>query len=1090
MLIGSLSTLQHDVSGTVYAVNTRTLLIENFNYDGSAFAVFWINTDPSASSDGQAVPFSDCTISNQLPRYDDQTVELELPDGLTISDIRYLSVWCLRFVEEFGGIEVNAASLDNVPVLAAPTCSEQPMSIPVRDNWNCEQLSPDYQVRWQLTAPNINFELVSRLGGEARYMGFGPSGSETTTQMIGSDAVIASRSGTDFSAVDYHMNAQSQCADAEGVCPDTDPDRDTPGANHVTAVSGEFTMNLTVVRYTRPLEAQDDVLDLTIRTDSPQFVVWALGPLNPDGLPLFHGGDMAFPGAPVSINFGRTPTNNCSVITTDAVSPEENVPGFIRPVLSNVTAITARIGPSGNARGVRGIRSMPSWGIAWYLSETGSTGEDVLIPVLGVERGKTYTFSVYGGLPADTGTHHPFYITSNDLGGYENLSPKQRSEETVYAGINVTSTDADDGVTAYTATAQGQLCQFTTDLTPTEVNGLETYDQYYDSFNTSCASDASITDNPGTLEWTVAADTPDEVFYQCVTHQSLGYIIRVFDEGMVDERELQSVSGGGPLNGADCKASYNGVEVNYANCQKGLTGGIDVFWNIRSDDGEIDTLFRATDTVGYVGFGWGYNSMVDAGESNVAAVFNGDSGPMFSNYALTERAVAGVRPSPSAALTKTGAEKTAGFVTAVFTRKLVVDGLPSLSADTNNVAIWASGSATGASAFEYHDTNRAFGELASAPTPSPAPRPTPAAGAPRNCTASFNGVALEFQACQTGLDGNVDVFWNINNGEIDTLFRAPDTVGYVGFGWGYTSMTDPGGSNAAAVFNGDSGAVFNNYHLTEKNPSGVRQSPTPALSKTGAETAGGFVTGMFTRELIAAGLPDLIDGENIAIWASGSATSASAFVNHGPPNRGRGGLSGSGNSFSEPVRTIFQIHGAFMGISWLILVPLAITTMRYFKKFNPATFQIHRAVNSLAVILTTAAFIMALVEANRTEIVHLTIGCVVFALAIIQVIAGAARPDKGTSARKPWYFAHAIFGSLAVTLGIVNSFLGIDTNRIRRSFDDGNPTIWFALAGVAVGLFVLANIALSVMPAKFPTKEPEMVPEKSDTREGRDPDMP
>ena len=53
----------------------------------------------------------------------------------------------------------------------------------------------------------------------------------------------------------------------------------------------------------------------------------------------------------------------------------------------------------------------PGWGIAWFINGT-------IIPELVVERGRTYTFLVYGGdNPADDSNYHPFYITGSINGG-------------------------------------------------------------------------------------------------------------------------------------------------------------------------------------------------------------------------------------------------------------------------------------------------------------------------------------------------------------------------------------------------------------------------------------------------------------------------------------------------------------------------------------------------------------------------------------------------------------------------------------------------------------------------------------------------
>ena len=51
------------------------------------------------------------------------------------------------------------------------------------------------------------------------------------------------------------------------------------------------------------------------------------------------------------------------------------------------------------------------WGIGWYINDT-------LIPTLVLQRGKTYTFVVYGGDDPDfSSRYHPFYITSSESGG-------------------------------------------------------------------------------------------------------------------------------------------------------------------------------------------------------------------------------------------------------------------------------------------------------------------------------------------------------------------------------------------------------------------------------------------------------------------------------------------------------------------------------------------------------------------------------------------------------------------------------------------------------------------------------------------------
>ena len=64
---------------------------------------------------------------------------------------------------------------------------------------------------------------------------------------------------------------------------------------------------------------------------------------------------------------------------------------------------------------------LAGWGIAWYINRT-------LIPELVVERGRTYTFLVYGGNnPADDSNYHPFYITNSNNGGRLLNTEQQRA---------------------------------------------------------------------------------------------------------------------------------------------------------------------------------------------------------------------------------------------------------------------------------------------------------------------------------------------------------------------------------------------------------------------------------------------------------------------------------------------------------------------------------------------------------------------------------------------------------------------------------------------------------------------------------------
>merc|ERR1712232_1194344 len=56
-----------------------------------------------------------------------------------------------------------------------------------------------------------------------------------------------------------------------------------------------------------------------------------------------------------------------------------------------------------------------------------------------------------------------------------------------------------------------------------------TYEEFYASLDTSCNDESSITGAAAILEFTPDENTPDLLYYQCVTHRNLGWEIRVVD---------------------------------------------------------------------------------------------------------------------------------------------------------------------------------------------------------------------------------------------------------------------------------------------------------------------------------------------------------------------------------------------------------------------------------------------------------------------------------------------------------------------------------------------------------------------------------
>ncbi len=945
-LIGELSTLAHEVSGSVYAIDDRTFEVRNLVYDGlGPAAYFWAGKGP-VNSDGLRVALLPECKNEKLPQYQGETVRVELPAGTTINDIDYLSIWCETAVTNFGDVKIGATQREGVPAStggskcgAAPnggtggnSTSSTGDTFPVMDGYNCEDLKEgEFQVRWKVDGANVDFELVGK-AQQGTYMGFGVSGSPVRTDMTGSDVVIAAEDGTEIVAIDYFLQSRAQCSNGAGVCADTV----FGGNNDITAVSGRRVGDTLMVKYRRPVAASDaNDKEFLLGAGERTFLSWALGPYNQEAkLPQFHGAPMSFPRENVAFEFGRSTANNCKTpIVADGGSTgqpaeqpaEEKMKGWTRKPLVGVTDITARIGPSGGKQGVSALTADGnSWGIAWYLSPTNSTGNDTLIPAVAVERGVTYTFRVFGGdNTSNAAAHHPLYITSDEDGGLATKNPADRAKEVLYAGItNVTKVG--DNVTDFTPTAQGPLCEL---RAPRGMNPdtFATFNEYHEALNDSCVSTVDAS-SAGVLEWTVPADfEPEVVYYQCVTHRDLGFKLVVFDQGKVDMerlmRESDNISPSPSSNATApeappantpnntdttragaCTVTYQGAPVTFSSCDVS-DEMMKLYWTAGNDG--IDTLFVAKST-GWAGLGWGYNAMVPG---NAAIVYiSSDGAAMIDDYALVSRSTAGVQPGTNQGLTQTSAEVDAasGTISGRFTRPLAATGIPTIE-DGENSVIWAIGpSSPSGTELVYHSNRGAkmvnvtvgadeadgnAGELLSSPeVPLPSPEipfsspladtlnneDAPSGGA---CTVTYQGAPVSFSSCDESNE-LMKVYWTVGNDGIDTLFVGK-TTGYAGIGWGYQQMVP--GNAAIAYVSSEGTAMIDDYALASRSTVGVQPGTNQGLTQTSAEVnaTAGTISGRFTRPLTAPGIPAIVNGGNNLIWAIGEpAPSGTEFSRH------------------------------------------------------------------------------------------------------------------------------------------------------------------------------------------------------------------
>lgn len=104
--IGDFKNRFHGVTGEVYAVDSRTIYIKGFSYDGAGpDAYFYIGERGEPSGNGIHIADDKGTLEI-LGSYRSEDIVLTLPGGKTLRTIRWLSVWCDAFGVNFGEVRI------------------------------------------------------------------------------------------------------------------------------------------------------------------------------------------------------------------------------------------------------------------------------------------------------------------------------------------------------------------------------------------------------------------------------------------------------------------------------------------------------------------------------------------------------------------------------------------------------------------------------------------------------------------------------------------------------------------------------------------------------------------------------------------------------------------------------------------------------------------------------------------------------------------------------------------------------------------------------------------------------------------------
>ncbi|KAJ7557166.1 hypothetical protein O6H91_05G114200 [Diphasiastrum complanatum] len=180
---------------------------------------------------------------------------------------------------------------------------------------------------------------------------------------------------------------------------------------------------------------------------------------------------------------------------------------------------------------------------------------------------------------------------------------------------------------------------------------------------------------------------------------------------------------------------------------------------------------------------------------------------------------------------------------------------------------------------------------------------------------------------------------------------------------------------------------------------------------------------------------------------------------------------GIGSALS--IANVRRNHGAVNIVGWGILLPLGAITARYFRKFDPVWFYLHVAFQTTGYIFTTAGLALGFSLVHKGSLVnydrHRAIGIFVFVVVFLQIIlASVLRPKKEAKIRKYWNWYHRFVGGLAIILGIVNIYVGINISNA------GNN--WKVGYGIALAILLAVSLSLEASVWYKWLKQPAMYP--------------
>lgn len=128
--------------------------------------------------------------------------------------------------------------------------------------------------------------------------------------------------------------------------------------------------------------------------------------------------------------------------------------------------------------------------------------------------------------------------------------------------------------------------------------------------------DDALQDGAEILDWLFPMNEPDLLYYQCIMHAFLGWMLVFFQEGALKVNRLVLEIGGVSLN-SECLVKFKKEELQFFRLELGLSRGLDLYWTPREDDREIRPVSMVHFNILYVDWACGYLQM-SWGNSSIA----------------------------------------------------------------------------------------------------------------------------------------------------------------------------------------------------------------------------------------------------------------------------------------------------------------------------------------------------------------------------------------------------------------------------------------------------------------------------------------